>query len=453
MKVDPDVLQKIFSTFGVTPLQSIKGANKIITSKVSQPVSGIAAVVLGNAGFTFSFDDNSYKNESSYANDEQSIFAIPHPQHGTVYLWVWGGVMARLLLGDDKLVKWLAGDNKYPNGKVNDFMSTYLNMSGQKESMFDKNKSNEDPADSIDNEESPEGPVPDRSDVGKPLSKADQIIQGLLRKAKIKPGTKLSKQPPIRLPADDIIDLYHKAKEIQINDPDGSQKLMSFIKTIRPLEENIIKKVQFKTLISEIVNEIVKEVNEGAIRRPQGSENWYSGDFSSNEVPSDETWVVNMANKIWKDSQDLRHGRSSWRLRNSKKAKSGEMVYQLSKDIHFTDTRFIINRDGKWYYLDIQKPGHEKKWKELPESPPVKEMTMTAAVSPVSTPKAFKPKTKEEALNEMNTTDGGTTGYNVPGAFSRKGGSKAGLDGSAALGYTLTPIGKKDMELKADKLH
>lgn len=82
-----------------------------------------------------------------------------------------------------------------------------------------------------------------------------------------------------------------------------------------------------------------------------------------------------------------------------------------------------------------------------------KEMTATAAVSPVSTPKAFvkKNKQEEEKIDEMTTT-GAVSGYNVPGAFSRKGGSKSGVEGSAALGYDLTPIGKQEMERPADKL-
>ena len=52
----------------------------------------------------------------------------------------------------------------------------------------------------------------------------------------------------------------------------------------------------------------------------------------------------------------------------------------------------------------------------------------------------------------MTTTDGGTPGYMIPGAFARKGGSKKGVEGSAALGYTLTPIGKKEMEKTGDRL-
>jgi hypothetical protein len=74
----------------------------------------------------------------------------------------------------------------------------------------------------------------------------------------------------------------------------------------------------------------------------------------------------------------------------------------------------------------------------------------------VTTPRAFKKRhgaAEEQQIDEMNTTDGGTPGYQIPGWVSRKGGSKAGVAGSAALGYTLTNIGKKDMELKGDELY
>lgn len=79
-----------------------------------------------------------------------------------------------------------------------------------------------------------------------------------------------------------------------------------------------------------------------------------------------------------------------------------------------------------------------------------KEMTATGAVSPVSIPKAFQKKTKEE-IDEMTTT-GDVSGYNVPSAFSRKGGSESGVRGSQKLGYELTPMGKKEMNRHADTL-
>lgn len=55
--------------------------------------------------------------------------------------------------------------------------------------------------------------------------------------------------------------------------------------------------------------------------------------------------------------------------------------------------------------------------------------------------------------NISETTTGDVTGYNIPSAFAKKGGSKAGVEGSESLGYTLTPIGKKEMSRQADSLY
>ena len=57
-----------------------------------------------------------------------------------------------------------------------------------------------------------------------------------------------------------------------------------------------------------------------------------------------------------------------------------------------------------------------------------------------------------ETLEEMS--DASMAGaYNIPAAFSRKeGGSTKALDGSKALGYELTPQGKKDFERHPDAM-
>lgn len=54
-------------------------------------------------------------------------------------------------------------------------------------------------------------------------------------------------------------------------------------------------------------------------------------------------------------------------------------------------------------------------------------------------------------LKEMTTT-GAVSGFSTPCAFSRKGGSEKGIEGSAALGYTMTPEGDQEMKRSADKL-
>lgn len=62
-------------------------------------------------------------------------------------------------------------------------------------------------------------------------------------------------------------------------------------------------------------------------------------------------------------------------------------------------------------------------------------------------------KKKEEETIDEDTTTSAVSGYNIPGAFASKGGSKKGIAGSAALGYELTNQGKKDMSRPADKIY
>lgn len=52
-------------------------------------------------------------------------------------------------------------------------------------------------------------------------------------------------------------------------------------------------------------------------------------------------------------------------------------------------------------------------------------------------------------LKEITAT-GAVSGYNIPAAFSRRGGSKKAVDHSA--GYTLTNVGKSEMNRPADRL-
>ena len=54
-------------------------------------------------------------------------------------------------------------------------------------------------------------------------------------------------------------------------------------------------------------------------------------------------------------------------------------------------------------------------------------------------------------VTEESTT-GNVSGYNIPAAFSRRGGSQRGVAGSSKLGYDLTPIGKKEMNRRGDTL-
>jgi hypothetical protein len=58
---------------------------------------------------------------------------------------------------------------------------------------------------------------------------------------------------------------------------------------------------------------------------------------------------------------------------------------------------------------------------------------------------------KNSDVNEVSMTGGaGGEAYTIPAAFSRRGGSFRGVNKSA--GYKLTPIGKKEMNRKADTI-
>jgi hypothetical protein len=57
----------------------------------------------------------------------------------------------------------------------------------------------------------------------------------------------------------------------------------------------------------------------------------------------------------------------------------------------------------------------------------------------------------DKNIDEVTTT-GDVGGYNIPAAFTKKGGSQRGLNVSSNMGYELTSIGKKEMNRKADRL-
>lgn len=84
--------------------------------------------------------------------------------------------------------------------------------------------------------------------------------------------------------------------------------------------------------------------------------------------------------------------------------------------------------------------------KEIKEGK-LKEMTTTAAVSPVTGPNAFKKKTEEETIDEMTTTSA-VSGYNIPGAFTNKMNRKDRIE---VLGYKMTPEGNKEYNRPGDR--
>jgi hypothetical protein len=423
MKIDLNILKQLQSTFGVGTVDTSK-ADKIISSGMSEKAPSEFDSLLSVAGYNWDIQSN------SYVNGDQSVYYYSAPD---LFLWVWKNVFVRGLKGTEQMTKWFMGDQKYPGGKVKHFIHTYNKLAGNVEKPTQVPNRGEGGGDI---EFSGTGGRPGDYEP-KPLPSVDLDI------------IKLKKKYPMgRLPADDIIDLYKKSKEIAKEDPEGSKKLMAFVKTLNPMEECIVRKAALEELLKEIVKGILKESNQ-----------WNYHD--SPEFAATKAW-----------------GRGL-RLVTQKSSKEGT-VYQFNSG-HKTPSRFLWKRpDGAWLSLEPKT----KKWNPVPEdgNPSegleplggMEEETTTGAVSPISTPFAFKKKkameqsvsagagafatpkafkrTEEEQLDEMTGTDA-VAGYNIPSAFSKKGGSERGIRGSETLGYTLTPIGKKDMSRHADKLY
>jgi hypothetical protein len=410
MKINLKVLQQLAPVFGVGALQSNPPVQKILNSGTSGKASANYEPILTGAGYEWSDERN------AYSLGDQIIYFFPA---GNVFLWTWTGLF-RGLKGGEMITKWVQGDEKYPEGKANKFMGTYKNMTGQDGAQggVATAEPEDDEEDRMKGATSGDISFSGTGDRGAayasnpaPVAKGDEtdLLISKLKK-QVKSGT---------LPSDLMIDLGLKAKK------DNNGKLLAFLKTVRPVNENTIKRSQLNTLVREIIKGIIKE-------------GW-----------EDDNEVLGLARQAW--------GQNNWRVQKSRKSEHGT-VYQLS--FNQPISRFLWKtNDGSWKALDPKT----KKWN--PVQGKVGEMTGTGAVSPVMTPNAFK-KTKgamegleplggmeeEGKIDEMTTT-GDVSGYNIPAAFSKRGGSQRGVKGSESLGYTLTPQGKKEMNRTADKLY
>lgn len=87
----------------------------------------------------------------------------------------------------------------------------------------------------------------------------------------------------------------------------------------------------------------------------------------------------------------------------------------------------------------IVKEIHDKK---------LSEESGTSNVSPSIDPLKKKIIPEDDTINEMTTTDSGTPGYNVPGAFTNKMNRKDRIE---VLGYEMTPAGKKEYNRPGDR--
>jgi hypothetical protein len=244
----------------------------------------------------------------------------------------------------------------------------------------------------------------ERPSYNPPKPQGDETDQ-LIAKLKKKAGNSNT------LPSDTMIDLGLKAKK------DGNEKLLAYLKTVKPMNENKLKKSQLDALIREIVRGIVKE--------------------GYNNQPNEFDLL---AKKLWG---------KEWNFAKEKKGDAGLVMLYKTRWPGPPDSRLLWQTPtGEVKYLDPKT----KKWMDTQLS----EMSGTAAAAPVSTPNAFQKRKIQEGEEEEQideTTTGDVAGYNVPGAFSRKGGSHKGVEGSAALGYTLTPQGKKEMGRRGDRLY
>jgi len=451
MKLDINVLKKLSSVYAAISIDQDKNIKNFIFSGQSERAPKEFDDILGNGGFEWSDITKNYS-----MGDQKIYYSAPQ----SMFIWVWASIIIRGIKGAKSLSQWVSGSDKYPEGKSTNFIKTYLGMVNGN---LDRGEGGSD----IEFDGSGERSADYKSE---PLAPDDILIAQF--KKKMGNG--------FRLPTDDIIDLYNKAKELKSN------KLMTFVKSIKPLNENSINK--------STLEEIIKEIVKGIVSEGFGS---YTN-ASTSKMKSDNEFAANtIAKKLWKDM---------WFVRS----KSGEhgTVYQYKiRDTSINrGTRFIWkDMTGNYKVLDTTT----KKWNPI-QSEPVQEETGTSAVSPISTPFAFKKKTTMEGwrmstdplnfppdgirlcpicnykgykhkpespynycdsghawradtgdiimagdnsnISEMTDT-GGVSGYNVPAAFSSRGGSEAAVDVSKRLGFQITPQGEEDMERKADKLY
>lgn len=470
MAYNPQEVNKLFQEYYILGLPQL---SKILPHR-QQAESPNHELIVG-AGYEWNPKKMAYVD----THIGQSIVALPNDQ----FIWMISNY-GKVLKNPEKLNIWLGGRGEQFVGKL----------------MFAMGKSNDIKFSGPGERQVPYTPSGDPTDT---------LIAKLTRQA----GKSKT------LPSDLMIDLGQTAKK------DNNEKMLAFLKTIKPMNENTIKASTLNSLVREIVKGIVKE-----------------------GYGDDDGEVLKFARMTWGDN--------NWRVKNSKSSDHGT-VYQVT--FNEPHSRFLWKaNDGSWKALDPKT----KAWNPLKSD--IDEMSTTGGVSPVMTPNAFKKhgpmeegqkcrikgcsgkavsnvehgrfnglcknhiesqkdqetrsgehskmihwihtgkhelpenalqsdivykdrqggadvywiNNKDEGrifikpekvnqylrkgyeivdlanadqVNEMTTT-GDVSGYNIPSAFSKRGGSSKGVAGSETLGYTLTPAGKKEMNRPADKL-
>lgn len=417
MPHNPAAIQKVLEAYYILDIKAVAPA--LAQREQAEPQDHQALI---DAGFNWE------EGKLLYSDPRMGgVAALPNG----MFVWMYN-TFAKVLKNSEKLNIWV-------NGRCETFLGELMAAAGQPTTInFVGNGERSAPYDP------------------KPMGdETDKLIAKLKRQA----GSNKT------LPSSVMIDVGLQAKK------DGNEKLLAFLKTMKPLNENTLKKSQLDALIRGIVRGIVKE-----------------GYDTPDEVDA-------LAKKLWGDE---------WNFSREKKGEAGTVMLYKTRWPGTPEGRLLWRTtDGKLKYLEPKT----KKWTDVP----LAEMTGTGAVGPVATPNAFRKRTMEgyamsgdassfppngyrlcpvcnrkgykhkqespynycdmghawkaetgdvlmnadnvdEPISEMTTT-GDVSGYNVPSAFSKKGGSHKGVEGSAALGYTLTPQGKKEMDRKGDRLY
>jgi len=420
MKVNLKVLEQLHDVFLVTTMSSTSrlGIERGIKTGAFRRAPASYEAFIIEAGYKWS------DGKTSYVMEDQSVYYI---HSAKAFSWVWDNTFFRTFgaVSDvGRLNKWLNGNEKYPEGKANHFIGLYKQMTGQDEG--DEGKGgiavawpDEDGGKNtgeydIDIDRSKGGGDVNFDGTGvrqedpKPVDPTDALIAKLAKQA----GSKKT------LPADVIIDIGLKARK------EKDEKLLKFLRTIKPMNESFIKKSTLQEVIRQIVKGIVKERSQNE-------------DVSGQSETGGVYPVAGKPNLSKKKILDISINDEEPSNFTPKQKQSLIAYYKQNLNTDFEDLAKHLS-------------------KVLGKSITSKELYSICVDG------LFGGNVKDtggETIDEMTTTSGGggssagTPGYNVPGAFSRKGGSKAGVEGSRKLGYELTPVGKKDMEMPADKLY
>lgn len=487
MIIDLNILKRMGKRFGVWPLSKLDPKVQHLLANPEHFIKAPAGFEPLITGGGYEWDDelNGYRLGAG-----QKMFLLPNG----IAIWVFKDAVARAL-PPDSIQKWVSADEEYPNGKANAFFQIYGHLTsqdlGQNETAGDNVQdgetdaaagggvataddesgpefskadvqkmlagdysaagvagpkasmasaiptSKEDEPEPQDPEASfapPKGEVPaSRAKAGepKPVDKSAAIISTILKTHGINPKAKPSKQQPLRLKSDEIIDIWKRAKEEL--PPEDGEKLMAWLKkgmsdgSIQQLNEERMAKAMLETLVRGVVRGIVQEVKEAKKKakakkskkespspepeEPTHSQMDWEPSAERPQQPEKQDhgkWLVAIANKLWKDPMEIGHGQYSWRIRKTVEHPEGP-VYLLQKSKQVTDTRVFANRHGKWFWFNPdERPIENRKWHELdmvhPSDEPSieQEQSTTAAAAPVTGPNAFRKKGPMEEGDEAD---------------------------------------------------